>query len=743
MIYFITSILCIVALSIILVAYALAIVTKERNKRIDFIRKFKKGNCAVVYIVAIPLYWIGHVYSGQAPFSALFAAINKTMSLVVLGYDVSSISGLMASNCVYTVAVYFCFILVALNAMLFAFSFLHQKIWEWWQKKRWSLSRKEKLLIVGNNEENLDVFASEKKRAAMILDDITEDEKTKLYAKKVAFISKSADIDDISKKHKRNNGIDDYCCKLLTKCFSNPKKSCIFVINTKNDDKNIALCNKIISCTNGYFKDKDASVVAGNLSRIKVYVFGLPAHENIYNSIVESSHGCIRYVDKYRQIAVDFVDQYPLTQFMASKQIDYKTSLLRSDVNVNVAMIGFGKTNQQIFLTSVANNQFLTEENGKTVLKKVQYHIFDKEHSENNKNLNHNYYRFKNEFEDKIEAQKNGSKEYLPFPTLPADEYYNTLDVNDVAFYKNIRDALDKKGSFNYIVIAFGSDLENIDMAQKMIEKKHEWGLNDTYVFVKVRGGDEGYSIFKRNDCFMIGDEERAVYNIQCINNDTFTAMAKMRNRIYALEYEIASNPNKLLVIPTEKTYAQADCDWYNKKTQFERESNLYACLSLRSKLHMMGLDYVPDDNKDTVALNEDTYLSCYARDDMPEYYDGIQADGKDIVKYDLDFKESRRKNMAIHEHLRWNSFMLSKGFVPASKDEIIGDKKGNGKDYLLRRHGNLTTFDGLLKFRKMVAERNGVEEIKTDVIKYDYQLLDDAYWLLHKNNYKIVNRES
>ncbi len=29
-------------------------------------------------------------------------------------------------------------------------------------------------------------------------------------------------------------------------------------------------------------------------------------------------------------------------------------------------------------------------------------------------------------------------------------------------------------------------------------------------------------------------------------------------------------------------------------------------------------------------------------------------------------------------------------------------------------------------------------EESK-DVIKYDYQLLDDAYWLLTKNGYKIV----
>ncbi len=749
MIYSILSISCIIVLAAITIGYVFAIFTKERSKRIDFIRKFKKGNCAIVYMVAIPLYWIGHIYAGERVFSAFFTAINKTMILVVLRYDMSSILSLMADNNIYTFAVYFCFVLVTINAMLFALSFLHQKIWEWFQRKRWNWSRKEKLLIVGNNEENLKIYSSEQNRAVMLLDDISDKEKTKLYAKKVCFASKSSDVDDISKKHKKNsettnNCIEEYCCKLLSKCLSNPKKSCIIIINTKDDDQNIALCHKIISCTNEFFKDKDASVIADNLTRIRIYVFGMPIHENIYNSIVESSNGCIRYMNKYRQIAMDFVDRYPLTQFMTGKQIDYKTSLLRSGVNVNVAMIGFGKTNQQIFLTSVANNQFLVENEGKTVLKKVQYHIFDKQYSENNKNLNHNYYRFKNEFKDKVDAQVNGQdNQYLPFPALPADDHYDKLDVNDSDFYKKIRNALDGEGSFNYIIISFGTDLENIDMAQKMLEKKQEWGLENTYVFVKVRGGDDGYSIFKRNDCFIIGDEERAVYNIRCINDDVITAMAKMRNRIYSLEFAIASKPNKMFIVPVEKIYAQADCDWYNKKTQFERESNLYACLSLRSKLHLMGMDYIQNDfiTKENDIVKREAYLDCYAGDDRPVYYDSELADGKEIVKYDLNFKNSRRTTMAIHEHFRWNSFMLSKGFVPSSKKEIFDDERKNGKNYSLRKHGNLTTFEGLLEFRKLIVQRGEQDELAVDVIKYDYQLLDDAYWLLSNNNYQIVSR--
>ena len=99
---------------------------------------------------------------------------------------------------------------------------------------------------------------------------------------------------------------------------------------------------------------------------------------------------------------------------------------------------------------------------------------------------------------------------------------------------------------------------------------------------------------------------------------------------------------------------------------------------------------------------------------------------------------------MAIQEHFRWNSFMISKGFIPSSIEEITNDREKNGKNYTLRRHGSLTTFDGLEKFRRIIAERPGEtkDELSADVIKYDYQLLDDAYWLLDKNDYQIVRRE-
>ena len=739
--YSFLSTLCIAALFLIIAVWFVALLIKPRAEKIDFMRKFKKGDCVIVYLVAIPLYAMGLIYGGEDFIPAVFKAIDKTLDLVVLNYDMQSVEALMANNDLYSFAIYLSFALVTVNAVLFAVSLLHQKIWEFIERTSWQWSFKEKILIVGCNEGNRKIYESIKKGSAILLDDIPEEEKTKLYAEKIRFVSKSAST--VSRSGSTENSLEKFCRQTLTKCLRSAKRSCMIVVNTGDDERNISICNGIIAASNHFFEGKDAISVAAVLERVKVYVFGSAEYEDIYHELAETSDGCIRYVNKHRQIAVDFVEKYPLTQFMTAKHINYETSLLRDGTDVNVIMLGFGKTNRQIFLTSVANNQFLTEKDGEKTIKQVKYHIFDNCHLKNNKNLNHSYYRFENEFEDEIKAQASGNNSYLPFPTAPAEAHYGKLDLNDEEFYKAIKSVLVGKEKFNYVIVSFGSDLEHVDMAQKLISKKLEWGLEDTYVFVRVRSGKSSYDIFKREDCYLIGDESRAIYDIERIDNDIITNMAKMRNKIDALERDIAGSPNKMPTKPIESVYAQADRDWYVKKTQNERESNIYGCLSLRSKLHLMGLDYcLKNDKENAIRLTKEAYLDIYAGEDLPEYYKGVLADGKDIVRYGLDFADSRRKTMAIHEHLRWNSFMISKGFVPASRAEILADKNKNGKNYAIRRHGNLTTFDGLVEFRKMVADRDGVSELQTDVIKYDYQLLDDAFWLLDKNGYAIISRE-
>jgi hypothetical protein len=58
-----------------------------------------------------------------------------------------------------------------------------------------------------------------------------------------------------------------------------------------------------------------------------------------------------------------------------------------------------------------------------------------------------------------------------------------------------------------------------------------------------------------------------------------------------------------------------------------------------------------------------------------------------------------------------------------------------------MRRHGNLTTFAGLEKFAQIISEREEISVKEADVISYDYQIMDDAYWLITQTGGKIVRR--
>ncbi len=722
MIIQIVTIISLAVLALELLVVIVNCLLKKRADRISFIRSFKKGKCIMVYFTAIPLYCIGHMYNGQDFFKAFFGAVNKIISLVVLKYDTGSIDALMSVNSLYRFTIYFTFALVGVNAMLFTISLVNQHIWCAVQEVKAAVTRRDKLFLFGNNRDNIAIYSSDKKHSKAIIDYMSDKESEELYLKKISFISTPS--------------MESYVGKIFAR-LKKMDRQYILIVNTGDDEKNMALCRSIV--------DKiDAAENKEQLFlNLRVYVFGNPRYETIYTDIVSSASGCIQYANKYQKIAMDFIDKYPFARFMDETQLDYSTSLVRDGVDINVLMIGFGKTNQQIFLTSVANNQFLTAGKDGPVLKPVKYHIFDKAEAENNKNLNHSYYRYKHECAD-LEKDK-----YLPLPAIPAEETYYHLDVNDTDFYDRIRNIVTKNNSdINFVIIGFGTDLENIDMAQKLVEKREEWALDNLIVFVKARVWTKEQTLLQEKKCYFIANERKVVYDIEKIVSDRMFNMAKMRNEVYDLEYTIKHEPT--IVIDEAylvKHHEISNRNWYTTKSQMERESSMYGCLSLRSKLNLIGLDYCEVDASDEPGLTEQAYLEIYAKDDMPivgEYK--VTANGKPIVTYPLDFKHSMRENLAIHEHQRWNSFMISKGMIPSSIDQIVHETKKNGehtngKNYAVRRHGNLTTFEGLRTFRKLLAERDKEEETEFDVIKYDYQLMDGAYWLLNEWGYKIIKK--
>ncbi len=730
MVYNILTVICLLFLLCIAFVTVYLFAKKSRKDRIEFIKKFKKGNCAIVYLAAIPLYTMGYSYTGEAFLYSLFSSISKSVNLVVLKYELSCVLALMEASILFKITLYFCFVLVAINAFLFTISLFQQRLWLFFKGVGWRFKKKEKLFLFGNNSENIMIYESEKNCNKIILGMIEKSEREKLYIKKIYF------------------GKEDKGLKKIEKFFNIKSKQKIYIIvNYKNDLENIKICSRFIDLIQSLVKqlEKNKDSILELLRRIHIYVFGSQLHKSVYDEIVKEAYGCIRLVDKYKLIAMDFIDKHPFTQYLTQEHLDYSTCLLKENVDINVLFVGFGKTNRQIFFTSVANNQFLSGDVDNFVLHPVHYHIFDKEKSAS-KNLNHDYYRYRNEFYEKDTLnEKVDVEDYLPLPPFPAREDYYQMDINEKAFYETVLQITKEKKNVNYIIIAFGTDLENIDLGHKLSDKKREWGLNNLNIFVKIRKKENFKNILKKKDFILIADEKEVVYNINRIISNDFIDAAIERNRLYKLEYEYKNiiSEGKTPSFSTEEIHFienEADYHWFITMSQIERDSNIFACLSLRFKLQLLGFDYAPKNTKN--KLNEVDFLKQYALNDEIIYYNSIIENDyeKKIVFYDTNFKKSLRYTMAILEHYRWNAYMLSKGVVPAKRQEILGEKT-NGKNYSLRRHGNLTTMDGLVEFRKMIANRDGKSELETDVIKYDYQIMDDVIWLLTIMNQDLIRK--
>ncbi len=563
---------------------------------------------------------------------------------------------------------------------------------------------KEKLYLFGDNEDNRKIYASKGNREGEILSLAPAFAERKILSL----------IEEIKGSQTR----------------------AIVVVNTGGEEENFALCRIFIRhIENATEAEKDIFFRC-----LRISVFGDPHYQAEYERLAGDGYGCISYVNKYQQIAMDFIERYPLTKFMDGRHIDYQTSLIKKETEIKVFLVGFGKTNRQIFLTSVANNQFLCEGESEPQLKQAEYVVFDKDVWGKRAYLEETYYRF-----HKLLSTAR-QEEYLPFPALPSKEEYCKVETYEDCIEEIESRFACNQTDVNYIVIACGSDEENIALAYRLLQKQKK----NCTVFVKSRNIRKEDSSLKDENCYFIGNEEDCVFHVDEIIGDRIYRMSQLRNAIYDLEYDITCGGVTVTEDYVQRNREKAEKNWFTGKSVLERESSTYGCLSLRSKLNLMGLDYCGKEENALPALSQEEYLAWYAKGDLPDFTTyNFTADGKPIACYTLDFPDSRRKNMAIHEHLRWNSYMFSKGIIPSTKVQILGEQveRGgklrytNGKNYAERRHGNLTTFEGLVEFRQMVAKRDNCSEGEKDVIKYDYQLLDDAFWLLEKSGCKIVRK--
>lgn len=382
-----------------------------------------------------------------------------------------------------------------------------------------------------------------------------------------------------------------------------------------------------------------------------------------------------KYPENSTCIAINLINDYPLTRFMRDRQVDYSTSLIRAGVNVNICLVGFGKINCAVMKVLFANSVFLG-----AGLKQLplRYHIFDTDHTNGKRLMENSFYRLKGLLQTANRA------EYLPMPYLPAEEFYYPLDVCTDSFLIELeRIVTAGENDLNIVIISLGDENKNLAVARTISCKNAQWGGKIDAIFVRCRKDITlcGAIAFGRDGEKWCGEHGEPLYKMACVRS----AMHNLSS-------------------------AQI--------TNAERYSALFGCLALRSKLNLMGLDV--SYGKEGEAIGDEEYNAIY----LP-----------------------LRDTMTYHEHARWNAYVIAEGIVPATRAQILGEhveEKGairytNGKNYAEGRHGNITTFEGLREFSRIVAARDGVLEEERDVIKYDAMLLDCAPELIKAAGGKIV----
>ena len=222
--------ICLILLTAEVFYVAVNVIVKKRPEKIAFIRGFKKGKFAFVYLAAVPLFCAGHMYAGRDFLASFFDAINQTVNLVILKYSTASVTLLMEDSAFFTATMYYCFFLVAINAVLFTISLTGQRLWLFAQSVTMRFSAKERLIVFGTGRDCEAVYRSDGARVKALVGDFSRDEAEKLYSAKINYI--------------RTKTPERFAERLVAACAERGKSS-VVVINT-GDEENLSEENQYI-----------------------------------------------------------------------------------------------------------------------------------------------------------------------------------------------------------------------------------------------------------------------------------------------------------------------------------------------------------------------------------------------------------------------------------------------------------------------------------------------------------------
>lgn len=723
------------AFNVIWIAYILrhvCIGKENRRKRIDFIRSYKKGNCTVAFIPYFFLHLTGALYTKTIAaeaslnvtiaFESFFDSLAKTLLLAGLRFDTGSIQKYMEAWRFYKVSIYLAFSLVVFNAALFVCSFLNQRI----SFRRASARRLRKVwvkentcFIFGNNPRNVTVYGSDKANGypvKYIVDSFGGKGDDGFFSRGIRYAN-----------YQEEKKEAEYLKKYLN-FKDKDQKELVMIINFEDDEKNLSLCNSLLGTIRDFhFENEkyDATTepipkdtmskeerqkkelkekldrVSIRLSKVSIYVFGDGTKDSLFYELEREGFGVIHYMNKYRYIGQGFLWDNPLVRYMDKRHIDYGKALLLPGFKASFSLVGFGKINRELFSNLVTCNQFATEdENGNPVPLQMDYYLYDKNENIFSKDLNYGYFRYEKFYHDNVGVNED---KYLPLAPLPANVIpVEDCDINSPEFFESLQKSMYSSDKhLNFVFVSYGEDLENAELAEKIAQLGRDWKIANLKVFVRMKHPRSNRFLVEKSNVHVYGDEDE-VYSLDKILSKTILKLGMLTD----VAYQMVSADNAKKADSSVEDMLMGRY-WYATRYNIDRISSCYSGINVKNRLGLMN--FMVTSSLDDEPVTEEAFNSIY------------QPQGKDSVI---------RRNLMFMEHMRWNAFMICNGYVPSTRTQILEPSRDGGigkkgKCHEERRHGNLTTYDGLDEFVRILHDKFGVEMEELDVKKYDAMFMD------------------
>ena len=466
--------------------------------------------------------------------------------------------------------------------------------------------------------------------------------------------------------------------------------------------------------------------------RFKTFFFHVQAksdHLSFVNEQLTKRCACGNKVmassfDYYELMSRKFSLDHNLAMYLPNGFIE--EGVVKPDREINVVMLGFGKTAKAVLKSIIINNQFVyyDEESKKYKCKKINIELYD----ESEKAFDDSLVTHIEHFSELCE------KDYFNFDPdlgpleLTVNLTHKALNVKSDTSKEFISSLIRNQKDFTFYVVSLTSSVDNSMMAEALSKTVNE---SSSIIFYNIDDRSQRL-LSDSNICIPFG------FKNEILSHDTITVedictLAKLNNDSYNKK---SGKNNDFYAIPI-----------------IEKLSNIYKEINLRFKLNLVGLDFVTDNTYEEEIKEKEEYLKYFNVDNyhrsLEDYTKEVlgvkELTGKEVLtkeqiekietmKYSEYFKVNRSVALIYQEHLRWAMFYFMYDYKGMKKSQIYLSKEGKiiHKDIPNRKHICITSFDGVDKIHRYEHQfylDNNINKRLSDVETFKYDMkLDTAY---------------